>query len=213
MALRRFAPAGLTGLAGLLALSPITALAHGAIPGATPFYVGLLHPLLAPAHVLALLALGLYLGRVDEPRKALAIWALGLGLVLGGLLTLPLADPDTDRGLLPVALVCAVLVAAGRTGPAGLVATVCGLIGLLVGLGSGDPGFAPWQRFLTIGGSVVGALLITGQLAFWGELLGRQPRLAHGTAIGQRILGGWLVAISLLMLVLGWVGPLTKSAG
>ena len=85
--------------------------------------------------------------------------------------------------------------------------------GLLVGLGSGDPGFAPWQRFLTIGGSVVGALLITGQLAFWGELLGRQPRLAHGTAIGQRILGGWLVAISLLMLVLGWVGPLTKSAG
>lgn len=48
MALRRFVPAGLTGLAGLLALSPITALAHGAIPGATPFYVGLLHPLLAP---------------------------------------------------------------------------------------------------------------------------------------------------------------------
>ena len=200
-------------LAGALALLPLGALAHGAIPGATPFYVGLLHPLLAPAHVLMLLALGLYLGRVDEPRKAVAIWALALGLVLGGLLTLPLSDPDTDRGLLPLALTCAVLVAAGRTGPAGLVATVCALAGLLVGLGSGDPGFGPWQRFLTIGGSVVGALLITGQLAFWGELLGRQPRLAHGTAIGQRILGGWLVAISLLMLVLGWLGPLTRSGG
>lgn len=198
---------------GLLALTTPSALAHGAIPGATPFYVGLLHPLLAPAHVLALLALGLYLGRADEARKAVAIWALALGLVLGGLLTLPLSDPDTDRGLLPVALACAVLVAAGRTGPVGLVATVCALIGLLVGLGSGDPGFAPWQRFLTIGGSVVGALLITGQLAFWGEVLGRQPRLAQGTAIGQRILGGWLVAISLLMLVMGWVGPLMRAGG
>lgn len=208
MTLPRAAQAGLIALA---ALSPMAALAHGAIPGATPFYVGLLHPLLAPAHVLTLLALGLYLGRVDEPRKAVAIWALALGLVLGGLLTLPAADPDTDRGLLPLALTCAVLVAAGRTGPAGLVAALCGLAGLMVGLGSGDPGFDPWQRFLTIGGSVVGALLITGQLAFWAELLGRQPRIAHGAAIGQRILGGWLVAISLLMLVLGWVGPLTRA--
>ena len=38
---------GRTALTGALGLAPLAALAHGAIPGSTPFYVGLLHPLQA----------------------------------------------------------------------------------------------------------------------------------------------------------------------
>jgi len=192
------------------AACPAVAFAHGEIPGATPFYAGLLHPLLAPAHLLALLGLGLYLGRTDESHKDGAVTALAVALAVGGALSLPLGDPGTDRWLLALSLLAAALVAALRPAARALgsafSAALAAAVGLAVGLGSGDPAFTPWNRFLAIGGSAVGALLLVGQLGFWIDTLGRSG-IARGVAIGVRIVAGWLVAISLLMLVMAFVTP------
>jgi hydrogenase/urease accessory protein HupE len=144
----------------LVGLWPGSALAHGLIPGANQFYVGLLHPLLAPAHVLALLTLGLALGRGGDSRRDPSVLTLILGLMAGALLSVPLGDPGTDAALLALAVGCALLTAGNRLGPRWVLAALAGAVGLAVGLGSGDPAFTPQQRWVTMGGSLVGALVL-----------------------------------------------------
>jgi urease accessory protein len=183
----------------LVGLWPGSALAHGLIPGANQFYVGLLHPLLAPAHVLALLTLGLALGRGGDSRRDPSVLTLILGLMAGALLSVPLGDPGTDAALLALAVGCALLTAGNRLGPRWLLAALAGAVGLAVGLGSGDPAFTPQQRWVTMGGSLVGAFVIAGHTGFWTEALTALRRLTHAvTAV--RIGAAWLAAITLMLL-------------
>ena len=182
----------------LVGLWPGSALAHGLIPGANQFYVGLLHPLLAPAHLLALLTLGLALGRGGDSRRDPSVLTLIAGLVAGTLLSAPLGDPGTDAALLALAVGCALLTAGNRLGPRWLLAALAGAVGLAVGLGSGDPAFTPQQRWVTMGGSLVGALVIAGHTGFWTEALTALRRLTHAvTAV--RIGAAWLAAITLML--------------
>lgn len=185
----------------LLPLWPAAAWAHGSIPGANQFYIGFLHPLLAPAHLLALVALGLALGIGGEGRKAWTVQALAAGLVAGGLLSLPLGDPNTDALLFALAVLLSLLIAFQRLGPRGTLATLALLVGLAVGLGSGDPVFTTAQRFIAVGGSVVGALIVAGQVGFWVEMLVKHAP-QQGARIGVRIVSAWLVAITTLLLAM-----------
>ncbi|MGV2986713.1 HupE/UreJ family protein [Vibrio sp. E150_011] len=66
-----------------LLLSPSVAMAHSPIEGFGEFYNGLLHPLFIPAHIVGLLAFGVWFGRQPKDDLALGILALLLGLILG----------------------------------------------------------------------------------------------------------------------------------
>ena len=101
----------------LLLVSPVTAWAHGSIPGANVFYGGFLHPFLAPAHAISLAALALWLGGQGEARKGLLIGGLTLGLLVGALLAGRLGDPNTDLALLLLALAYSLMVAFQWQGP------------------------------------------------------------------------------------------------
>ena len=115
------------------------------------------------------------------------------------LLSVPLGDPGTDAALLALAVGCALLTAGNRLGPRWVLAALAGAVGLAVGLGSGDPAFTPQQRWVTMGGSLVGALVIAGHTGFWTEALTALRRLTHAvTAV--RIGAAWLAAITLMLL-------------
>ena len=104
------------GLAGALLL-PGPALAHSPIPGIGGFYNGLLHPLLVPAHLLALVALGLWLGQQALPRIERALLAFSL-LLLAGLALAAFAAPGGGQtSLLACALGVGLLVAAAWPSP------------------------------------------------------------------------------------------------
>jgi hydrogenase/urease accessory protein HupE len=62
------APGGAVLAALLLATDP--AHAHDVVAGVGGFYGGLLHPLLVPAHVLALTSLGLLIGQQTPRQRA-----------------------------------------------------------------------------------------------------------------------------------------------
>lgn len=72
--------------AAATALAQAAAWAHGSVPGLGSFASGVLHPLLAPPHALALVALGLLLGQrgLEQHAPHLAGFHAGHGAGPGG---------------------------------------------------------------------------------------------------------------------------------
>lgn len=185
----------------LLLVSPLPALAHGSIPGASVFYNGFLHPFLAPAHAISLAALALWMGGQGEARKGLLINALALGLLAGALLAGTLGDPNTDPALLVLALACSLMVALQWNGPRWWAAGITFALGAAVALGSGDPAFSGMPRLTLLGGGCIGAVILIGQIAFWVDELVVSHRL-RAALIAVRIVASWMSAISLLLVAL-----------
>ena len=90
------------GAAALLLFAP-AAWAHSPIAGIGDFYNGALHPFVSPAHLIALLALGLWLGQRGLEGAKRPLMALVLALAAGLVAHRTLGDPDTDRWLLLLA--------------------------------------------------------------------------------------------------------------
>ncbi|MCP5371396.1 MAG: hypothetical protein H6907_06635 [Hyphomicrobiales bacterium] len=190
-------------------LAPGAAWAHGAVPGAAGFGVGLLHPLTAPAPVLALVALGLVLGQGRPAGLARAWGAFALGDGLGLVLAWALAadhPPTQIPAQVPLALVAlaAGLAVAPRRGPlpgaavAALAAAAGGLAGLATAPDPGGPAVAAW---ITLAGAFAGANLALFYLAAGtGWLRRRLPRPA--AAVGLRVAGSWVAAIAVLVVAL-----------
>lgn len=188
-----------TGVAGaaalLLLLLPAPALAHGAIQGVGEFYAGMLHPLIDPAPLIALL--GLLIGQRDLSRGAGPLTGLATGLLTGAALaglnlTLPASQVTVGFALLAG---CAVALA--REWPAWAVTLLsCGL-GAAVGSGAALDGLAGGARWAALAGSVIGALLIFAAVA-----AAAARARATWSRTGLRVVGAWVVAGSVLSLVL-----------
>ncbi|MCD6073260.1 MAG: hypothetical protein K0Q70_143 [Rhodospirillales bacterium] len=177
-------------LALIVSSSPVNA--HDAIAGGGPFVNGILHPAIEPAHLLGLLALGLWIGRQDREalRRAIIAFAVALiaGLVAGSLATVPPAVP------LAVALILAGLAASGWRPPAAtVVAMIAVAAGFVIGLDSGTDDWAP------AGGVWVGAMVIVLNVV---NLAMRVA--AHWLQIALRIAAAWIAAIVLMLLALSW---------
>ena len=72
-------------LAGLLLVAwPALAWAHSPVPGMGKFYSGMLHPVLAPAALIALVALGLLIGQRGLANARMPVLAFLVAVALGG---------------------------------------------------------------------------------------------------------------------------------
>lgn len=182
----------------LLAVSG-EARAHGAFPGIGTFYSGVLHPAVVPAHLLALLAIGLFAGRrgSDYIEQALLVVA-GAGAA-GLLLAFAGAGADIESGVqlvvLSISAVLGILVASDLKVPRvpGLLATAA--VAFSIALDSAPE--SAGERVGALSGTLLGVLVLF--LWFSGPvtlLTGPRQR------IGLRIAGSWLSAISLLVLAL-----------
>ena len=184
-------------LAGALLL-PGVALAHSPVPGIGGFYNGLLHPFVVPAHLLALIALGLWLGQQALPQVERALLAFSLLLLTGLALA---AFAPAGGGQIPLLLACALavglLVAAARPLPRSATTGVAGLVGLLIGLDSAPAAAGTGAQALILAGVAVGVhLLLLNLVAL--TSYAQQPWLK----VGVRVLGSWSAASALLVLAL-----------
>jgi hydrogenase/urease accessory protein HupE len=190
--------------------APGAAWAHGTIAGAGAFYSGALHPLVSPAHLIALLTLGLAIGQRAEPeveRTGAPLAALAVALAIGLSLHAAAGDPDTDRVLLAGAALVGVGVAAAWRWPAPWLVVLAAAVGVAAGLASGPSGVQGSARATMLAGTGLAAFAVTAYAAVMTATI-RQPWLQ----IAVRVLGSWFAAAALLVLALG-LAAARRAAG
>ena len=182
-------------LALVLAAGP--AWAHPPPLGVGGFLGGLLHPLFVPAHVLALLGLGLLAGQQAGWSRAVvlaAIAALAAGL---GVMTLGLVPALMGEALLALAAGTGVVVAIDRRLPESVGLALAAATGIAVAFDSPPDVVAVREaNRMLIGTGFGAAILLTLTAA-------ASSRLADGwSRIVVRILGSWIAASAILVLAL-----------
>lgn len=190
------ARAVLAGIA-VVAMTAGPALAHPPPLGIGGFSGGLLHPLFVPAHAMALLGLGLLIGQqAGWGRVVLVCAAAGLA---AGLIVM-------TRGAVPVLMNEALLGLAGVTGlllaaawplPKAIGYALAVAAGLAVALDSPPEVLSISEANLMLAGTGLGAamMLLLAALA--------SSRLRGGwRRTGVRIVGSWIAASAILVLVL-----------
>src|SRR5262245_45113971 len=156
--------------------------AHDVVAGVGGFSGGLLHPLLVPAHVLALVALGLAFGQKKERfRPDLILFAVGL--VIGiGLIVVAFAI-TTDVAVLAVAAAAGIATAVARPLPLWLSGPLAIFAGAAIAFDSVPHEISMLTTLLALLGTAVSATIIVG---LFGEGARRLTR--DWQRIGMRIL-------------------------
>jgi urease accessory protein len=160
------------------------------------FFTGVLHPLSAPAHAMALLALGLLLGRQRGRDLSLIVFTVGL---IGGLAALVAAVPETEAAtvLVAAAAIAGVSIASAMTLPVLVTAPLALVIGGAVGLDSPPQEISVGRAIAALIGTGIGASVLVSVVAFVAAKLSRPWQ-----TIGVRILGSWIAASAVLVLAL-----------
>jgi len=183
-------------------LYPAPALAHGSL-AVGEFYAGMLHPLLHFETLLPILALALWSGQLGDARAWHLPVTFSAAALVGAVAGILDVEPPVGRSLLLLAmLVLGLLVAVRGRLPAWLAMAMV----LLFGVGQGQANtYDPEQEierpllFLAGFGSSIGLIFfhvvtrVFRYRAFWVQ-----------TAV--RVLGSWIAATGLLVLVLEWAG-------
>jgi urease accessory protein len=190
----------LTGAALLLA--PVGAWAHSPIPGIGNFYSGVLHPFIVPAHLVALLALGLHIGQRGRMQGGDDVMALFFSVPVGLAVSGWFRGFDTDPVLLAAGTILALTVSADRPLRRYTTVAVASALGLAVGLGSSPEGLTGSPKWLSLAGTWLGAVLATAWFAAMTELAKRD-----WMRIAVRVVASWVAASAMIVLALTWVGP------
>ena len=202
---RRAAVAGL-----LFALLPLPVLAHSPIKGIDSLYSGFLHPLWVPAHLIAVLMLGFWLGQalraLDFRRAQWAVFAYLIAAVFGLLgaawgAAAVLGEQPLALVLLVLAIAVGLLVVWARVWPLALYVVVAALVGLSLGLDSEQQGLFGREKLAALFGSGVALYLLLLYAMSVSE------RAASGwQLVGIRVLASWASAAASLVLTLSLVG-------
>ena len=187
-----------TAAAAFALLVQTSAHAHGASAGMAGFGGGLIHPLITPAHLLLLLALGLWLGQQRPLALRLPALAFVPGAAVGLLATTRLALPPAWQVLLLcLALAAALLLATAARLPSWAALPLLAGAGLALGLDSGvDSADSATALVITLLATWLGLGLCLVNFAYYTALLPQRKWVQ----IGVRVAGSWLAAICLLVL-------------
>jgi hydrogenase/urease accessory protein HupE len=152
--------------------------------------------LLAPMHVLALVALGLLIG---QQRWRYAVVIVYAAAVLIGLCAIALAyvPQFAEEGLLAATAMAGILVAWARPWPAWLGAILAAGVGLTLALCSPPETLSLAQANLELAATAVGAIAAMWVIARLGQWLNRPLE-----QLAARILGSWIAASAILAVTL-----------
>ncbi|MEQ9463221.1 MAG: HupE/UreJ family protein [Haliea sp.] len=178
--------------------------AHSPMQGIGDFYAGVLHPLLVPAHALALVMLGLFSGQGGLYAMRSCYLGFLPALVVG--LTLAGTGLDLGDGLEPLLLLLAaltgMLVILQFSPPHPLFAAAGAAVGLLLGLDSAPEAVAPGPIAAALLGASLGAFACLLLIA---DLCERARH--HWQQVAVRVIGSWGTASATLVFALGWLRP------
>lgn len=177
---------------------PEIVFAHAPLEGLGNFYNGLLHPVFIPAHLLLLLALGLFIGQqgFDNNRSSLAIFAIG---AFGGLVLAWFSfDVEINSYLLAAALVLGILVALELNLSSRWLSLFAFSAGLLLGMDSTQETLVGKDKVAALLGTGVGLYFLQLYPIALSDYFNKKP----WQKIGIRVIGSWITAISFLVLAL-----------
>jgi len=191
-------PATVLLLVAALCVLPVTADAHSPVEGMNEFYNGVIHPLLVPAHLLLILATGLFLGQRGPRENRFGLPAFFLASIAGLLMTGFAAAGTVEAFVLAGTLAIGLATAAGRRAPLPLYPAAGAFAGFFLGLDSTPESLAGAERVLALAGTGVGLNLWLIYACGIADFFSKK----HWQRIGLRIAGSWLAASSLLVLAL-----------
>ena len=187
----------LTVVLAVLVFLPASAHAHTAIKGLGEVINGLIHPVLTPSHVLILLGLGLLAGQ-QVPRNLktpmlvfLPLSAAALLLTMTGLVTT--VYPPI---LICIALAAGAVVALEASLPRLVSMALFAAAAIAIGFDSAVETGSAVAQLKTLLGTWISLGLLVFDIAFYVSFL-TKPKWQK---IGVRVVGSWLIAISLLVL-------------
>lgn len=184
----------------------LPAAAHSPMPGVGSFYAGMLHPWMVPAHAMAIVATGLWLGQHREGGNKALLWfmaAVAAGLMAGVLMPWQ----RSELALLAVTAFIAVAVAVGRVLPLSAVAAVVALAGGLLGLDSQADGLVGRALWMALGGTALSLLLGLSWMLMISDFA-KRPWMK----IGLRVVASWLAAAAILVLALSLHTPMAGGS-
>ena len=178
---------------------PGAVLAHSPIKGMDSFYNGVLHPVLVPAHLLAIMTAGLLIGQqgVKRMQAPLITFLFVLIAALTATAYFDLALPESTGVmlLLSMAVLCGVLVAMGMELSLMPLMAIGVVVAILVGMDSSQPELQGRAKLAILTGTGVGAFLLMLYAAAAAEFANRAWQ-----KIGIRILGSWATASAFIVL-------------
>jgi len=185
------------GAAALL-MATTSARAHDVASGVGGFYGGLLHPLLVPAHMLALVGLGLWIGQHASRPRAVLLGLFAASLAAGVIVIVSaFAVTGADDAILVVAAVAGLAAAIARPQWLLVSAPLSAIAGAAIALDSVPQEISMTATFLALAGSAVAAFLMVMMMAdltvYWRRDWQR---------IAIRIAGSWIAASAILVLAL-----------
>jgi urease accessory protein len=191
-------------LALFLVCLPGLVLAHAPIEGMDSFYNGVLHPVLVPAHLLAIVSTGLLIGQqgVKRMQAPLITFLLVLiaALTVTGQSDLALPEAVGEMLLLSMAVLCGVLVAIELQLSLITLMAIAIVAALLVGFDSSQPELQGRAKLAILTGTGVGGFLLMLYAAAAAEFANRAWQ-----KIGIRILGSWATASAFIVLAFTFV--------
>ena len=179
---------------------PSVASAHSPIKGISSFYNGLLHPVLVPAHLLLIIALGLFFGQqnVKEQQKPLVVFLVAtiIGLIsawfsIGG---------EIEGYLLSGAALIGILITVNRALGQYWCSIIAAFAGFFLGMDSAQETLSGGAKFLSLLGSGNGIYLLPLYPMIFVDSFNKK----NWHKIGVRIIGSWVAASSLLVLALSF---------
>ncbi len=189
-------------IAAILALTPSPLAAHPVFGGAGGFYGGLLHPLLVPAHLMAIVATAALVSKQESNWRWAEHWiapaAFTTGLAAGMFaIANAYAPAFSYETVLGIALAAGGLLALARPLPSKATAALALGTGLAVALDSPPDALTVREAIVAQLGTFCGATILLAAVIEGTARLRRNWQF-----IGLRILGSWIAAISILVLAL-----------
>ena len=181
-------------------LLPGTAFAHSPIEGIGSFYNGMLHPVLVPAHLLLLIAVGLFLGQQGSKKVERPLGVFGVSTILGLFMAWFSIGSGLETIVLTLAATVGLLVAISPQMPSSGRTLIALLAGFSLGIDSAQEELFGKDRFVSLFGSGVAIYF----LVFYPLAIADYLNKKSWQKIGIRIVGSWVAASSLLVLTLSF---------
>lgn len=197
-------PSHLAIVCMLALLTPKAALAHSPIEGAGSFLNGLLHPILNPAHLLLLIALGFHLGQQGNQHTEFYVLTFAVSAIIG--LTISWFAPEIKLNanvknvtlVLALAAFLGLLVAIKPKLPKYWFAFITLLAGCLLGIESAQDELLSSDKLIALLGSGIAIYF----LVLYPIVIADYANKKEWQTISIRIIGSWVTASCLFVLTL-----------
>jgi urease accessory protein len=184
--------------AALLLLATAAARAHAVVPGIGGFPGGLLHPLLVPAHVLTLIALGLLTGSFPARTQVCLLASFGAGTIVAfALIAMAFSAAQTETYVLCLGAAMGLVLAANIGLPAPAIAVVSAAVAGTLIFDSVPPVLSVTETATSLTGTTLSAIALVAATALISRAL---PGRIGPIAI--RIAGSWIAASAIMVLAL-----------